>query len=1052
MEFLSGKEFRSIPFNLDFKGLVPLGLYLGKGQHALEVAVFSSIKKPLISDLHNAFKKRKSGRASPVLIVVLFDGGVSICGTGGDQPPIFNSEDINQVERLCESALKLPDRNAAILFLSNTMPSLETSLPGVTNEGLFSLHELSYGTKNSSDWNNAVLKAKKLLGRSGDELITELGFERKSLDNLTELLTVDQERTALAVLLKDQEIPELGNKRFSDMSPVSYALTRADKEKLPWVIIIKGNRIRLYSTKNIGVGRRGRTESYIECQLSLMVSKDIGLIWMIFSSDALKEGGTINFVLENSKRFAANVADKLRDRIYDVVVPEIAMGIVKVQNLSNPSKEEIQLTYEMALTVLFRLLFIAYAEDRDLLPYKGNEAYRVRSLKYKARELADVASKKMPLSDGNHHWVETSKLWEAVSQGNLEWGIPAYGGTIFSNDISVSHVGAKLEKITLPNNCFELALRSLLLTDTEENEFAPVDFRALSVREFGTIYEGLLESELSLAQQNLVRDKKGIYIPAKQNDEIDVKTGQIYLHNRSGSRKATGSYYTPDFAVEHLLDGALEPAIDEHLAELSLLDEVSRSEKFFDFRIADIAMGSGHFLVAAIDRIERRFALWLEENHSPIILKELQFLRETAKRQLGDLENSVLIEDGQILRRMIARRCIYGVDINPITVQLARLSIWIHTFVPGLPLSLLDHNLVHGNSLIGVGSLNEIKRKFNESSGTLFAVDADNLLGEASEPLEKLAKLSDGSIKDILSGRALMEEARLKTLETKALCDLITAQPVAEDLQLKDFQFEDWERIRKEIHGSKALLRAKEILEPLSAMHFPVTFPEVFLGRSQGFNVILGNPPWEKVKVEEYNFWAQKFPGLRGLSQRDFEIRKKELYKDRSDLVQELNAEKSSNNYLREVLHSSSAYDLGAGDPDLYQAFSWRFFSLLAKSGHIGVVMPRSLLNAKGSEKLRKTMFINPNFVDATILTNKSRWIFDMEPRYTIALLCFKKNSVKEKGIILKGPFNSIEEFLDKPKVGNNLFSFDEVKSWNDSYSIPSFPKSNSFSSNNFFL
>ena len=136
------------------------------------------------------------------------------------------------MERLCESALKLPDRNAAILFLSNTMPSLETSLPGVTNEGLFSLHELSYGTKNSSDWNNAVLKAKKLLGRSGDELITELGFERKSLDNLTELLTVDQERTALAVLLKDQEIPELGNKRFSDMSPVSYALTRADKEKL----------------------------------------------------------------------------------------------------------------------------------------------------------------------------------------------------------------------------------------------------------------------------------------------------------------------------------------------------------------------------------------------------------------------------------------------------------------------------------------------------------------------------------------------------------------------------------------------------------------------------------------------------------------------------------------------------------------------------------------------------------------------------------------------------------------------------------------------------
>ena len=84
---------------------------------------------------------------------------------------------------------------------------------------------------------------------------------------------------------------------------------------------------------------------------------------------------------------------------------------------------------------------------------------------------------------------------------------------------------------------------------------------------------------------------------------------------------------------------------------------------------------------------------------------------------------------------MIARRCIYGVDLNPITVQLARLSIWIHTFVPGLPLSLLDHNLVNGNALIGIGSLNEIKNKFDESAGTLFEVDADNLLGKAAKPL-----------------------------------------------------------------------------------------------------------------------------------------------------------------------------------------------------------------------------------------------------------------------------------------------------------------------------
>ncbi len=174
--------------------------------------------------------------------------------------------------------------------------------------------------------------------------------------------------------------------------------------------MVQRERVRIYNTKNIGVGRRGRTETYVECYIPLMASDDIGLLWLLFSADALKNGGTIYSILEESMRFAVGVADKLRDRIYDIVVPEIAMGMVKAQNLIKPSKESLALTYEMALTVLFRLLFIAYAEDRDLLPYKGNEAYRNRSLKRKAIELADGASKNTPISLGDHHWIETAQL------------------------------------------------------------------------------------------------------------------------------------------------------------------------------------------------------------------------------------------------------------------------------------------------------------------------------------------------------------------------------------------------------------------------------------------------------------------------------------------------------------------------------------------------------------------------------------------------------------------------------------------------------------------
>ena len=570
---------------------------MGQGSQGLEIAVLSSSLKPLTGSLQKAFKDRKGGRASPVLIVVTHPEGASLCGTGGDQPPVFHAQDISQAERLCNSVLSLPDRNAAIRFLADAMPSLETQLPGISNEGLLSLHELTHGTRNRSDWGPAVERAKSVLGKSKKELLNALGFTCQRMDNLTELLSAGEERTALAVLLNEDEVPEIGTGRFNNLSPISYALTKADKERLPWVVMVQGDRVRLYNTKNIGVGRRGRTETYVECQPSLLSSDNIGLLWLLFSSDALKEGGTINSILDESKRFAADIADRLRERIYEIVVPQLAMGIAKARNLTAPSKDDIALTYEMALTVLFRLLFIAYAEDRDLLPYKGNEAYRKRSLKQKAIELAKAASEHTPISAGDHHWVETAQLWQAVSRGNKEWGVPAYDGTMFSLVMPVSQRLALCSHQSLCQMLsFEVALRGLLLTDTEDTLYAPVDFRALSVREFGTIYEGLLESELSLAEQNLTMDKKGTYLPAREADPVFVNAGEIYLHDRSGARKSSGSYYTPDFAVEHLLDGALEPALDEHLERMTGLSDADRTEQFFDFRVADIAMGSGHFL------------------------------------------------------------------------------------------------------------------------------------------------------------------------------------------------------------------------------------------------------------------------------------------------------------------------------------------------------------------------------------------------------------------------------------------------------------------------
>ena len=1041
MSFLGNTEFPARPLSLNIGGLSEPNLFIGTGNQGLEIITLKSMSKPTTGTLQKAYQQRRSGRAAPVLIVVLHPAGTSICGPTGDQPPVYNCSDINQSERLCKSALKLPDRNAAIRFLIDALPSLETSLPGVANEGLLSLHELSHGTRRRSDWAKASREGHRVVGKSGRELIAALGFTSQPADNLTQILYAGEERTALAVLLNENDVPEIGNDRFNNVSPISYALAKADKERLPWVLMVQIDRVRLYNTKNIGVGRRGRTETYIECQPSLMASDDFGLLWLLFSADALKENGSINSILEESKRFAADIADKLRDRIYDIVVPNLAMGIVNARNLTKPSKDDIALSYEMALTVLFRLLFIAYAEDRDLLPYKGNELYRKRSLKQKAIELAEAASMRTPISQGDHHWTETAQLWRAVYRGNQGWGVPAYNGTMFSDETEVSKAGSELANLTIPNSTFEQALRGLLLTDTEENQFAPLDFRALSVREFGTIYEGLLESELAMAEQNLTRDEKGTYLPAHDGDPIFVKTGEIYLHNSSGARKSSGSYYTPDFAVEHILDGALEPALDEHLERMSGLSDADRTNQFFEFRVADIAMGSGHFLVAAIDRIERRFATWLDDNPSQGIMRDLEFLRAAAKKELAELADTVFIEDGQLLRRMIARRCIYGVDLNPITVQLAQLSIWIHTFVPGLPLSLLDHNLVNGNALVGIGSLDEIKKKFNENADSLFAVDTDDLLGQAAGPLKKLAQLSDSSVKDIEAGRTLIEEARLKTLEMEVLCDLITAQPVADDPRLRDYPFEDWDRQRNKVGSSIARQLAIAILGPVNGFHFPVAFPEVFLGRSQGFNVILGNPPWDEVVINEDKFWARHSPGLAGLSPGEQQLKVANLRRERPDLVKLLDAQLHEAEITRKFLKVGDFPGMGTGDPDLYKAFAWRIYSLTSvKQGRIGVVLPRTALSAKGSKEFRGELFERSGTTDVVTLLNKGRWIFEMEPRYTIGLVCITRDQEKKSGISLKGPYTSLTAFLKDKDKSAQRFSANEVIGWTESVSLPLLP------------
>ena len=1048
-DFLADVQARPIRLS-GSHGFSSAELYVGRGTNALEVVVARTASAPVRSELLEAWKSRRGRRAAPVVFVVLHTKGAALCGATGEKPPIYEGLDVGQSARLCHEALDQPDRHAALRFLGQALPSLETTLPGLNNEGLLALHELQQGVPSRGDWPHARRKAKRAVGKRDQELLEALGFKIERLDNLTSLLRSGGTRTALAVMLRDTESPESGSDRFNSLSPISYAFKKADDECLSWVVVVQGNRLRLYATAvDAGVGRRGRTETFVECQPTLLSDDHLPYLWLLYSAEALARNGSLHEILEGSQRFSGDLAERLRERIYDHVVPELAQGVATERGLDRPRPEELRQTYEMALTILFRLLFIAYAEDRDLLPYRSNEAYRRRSLKQKAQELAEHVANKTPISAGTSHWDEVTLLWRAVAAGNSEWGVPAYDGGLFAEDPTVSERGAALAEIALPNRGFEEALRSLLVIETPEGIPGPVDFRSLGVREFGTIYEGLLESELALADTNLVlkkRKKALVYFPARQKDTPDVRAGQVYLHNQSGARKSSGSYYTKSFAVEHLLNGALKPALENHVSRLDDMDETDAAEAFFDFRVADIAMGSGHFLVSAIDQIEQRMADYLAHRRLPGVRAELEALRDAAYKELGESADPKAIEDSRLLRRLIARRCIYGVDINALSVQLARLAVWIHTFVPGLPLSFLDHNLVHGNSLVGIGSIDDIKDAFTKTEGTLFRVDAESLLGMAKNSLRRLANCNDATLRDVSEARAAALDARMAISDTENLCNLIVAEQIAGETNGVAFIFNDWSRQARDPETLALADKAREDLAGLHALHFPVTFPEVFLRRRGGFDVILGNPPWEEATIEEHAFWARHFPGLRGQSQREQEIEKAALRHERPDLVKLYESELDALAKTRRALVNEQYPGMGTGDPDLYKAFCWRFWHLCSsEKGYIGVVLPRNALAAKGSTEFRKRIMSESTEVSVTVLLNNKRWIFsETHPQYTVGLVCISRGYSEQTSVLFRGPYLSKEAFLENCNGPPITFSSDEVLSWSDTASLPLLPNQDS--------
>jgi hypothetical protein len=376
------------------------------------------------------------------------------------------------------------------------------------------------------------------------------------------------------------------------------------------------------------------------------------------------------------------------------------------------------------------------------------------------------------------------------------------------------------------------------------------------------------------------------------------------------------------------------------------------------------------------------------------------------------------------------------------SAALARLGVWIHTFVPGLPMSALDHNLVVGNSLTGIGTIDEVldvlepQRKPGQDS--FFADEIRAALDAARVRLMRAAQTAEATKAEVKEAARAHAKAMEDAADAKALLDAalgvrlgVIPLPAGPEDAISA--------------GNRPSVQAT--IAKLRAAHMPYLFPEVFLRDNPGFDVLIGNPPWEKVKVEEHQWWGLRFPGLRSLPQQDKNAAIARYKRERPDLLAEYEAEVASTETIKEVLGKGPFPGLRAAtDTDLSLAFAWRFWHLLRQDGRAGIVLPRGILSGRAGAQWRTTILDDGAFDDVTFLVNTRYWVFGMEARYTIGLICFVKGQQYVGEVIMRGPYFSLDEYQHGMSRPPYELPADDFASWADGAPFPLMPHANSLS------
>jgi hypothetical protein len=759
-----------------------------------------------------------------------------------------------------------------------------------------------------------------------------------------------------------------------------------------WGLACNGERLRLLRD-NPSLTR----PAYIEADLRRIFEADsladFAALWLLMHASRFGAPGTppTDCILERWREAGQKAGEAARERLRDGVeraLQEIGDGLLS-HPVNGPLRERLASGdlplpnfFGQLLRLIYRMIFLLAAEDRGLLhlPEATPAARSLYATGYSLSRLRDSAVRPAAWDAHDDLWDGICILFAALARGEPRLGLPALDGLFAHGETP------DLENAALSNRALLSAVRGLAWLDGDGAPI-PVNWRDMETQELGSVYESLLELTPVLIQGGRA---------------FTFADGAA---TRGHQRKTTGSYYTPDSLVQALLASALDPVLERVQAEAD-----DPAEALLSVKVLDPACGSGHFLLAAGRHIAARLAR----------------LRSGGTAGAEEYRHAL---------RDVARSCLHGVDRNPMAVELAKVALWIETVEPGKPLGFLDANLRAGDSLFGVFDLDSLRLGIPDAAYKPLAGD-DRIACRALDARNKAERRGQGAL-DFRTGggrlppaaplaraaqlwRALPEDSPEQIAAKRSRFEASRADPnayalrVACDLYVAAFLSPKpagidagnttlvpttaavWQRATgNQIYGPLEG-RSVDLARTAGAFHWPLEFPEVMA--AGGFNVVLGNPPWDRIKLQEQEFFAaqaQEIATAANAAERGrmiFELRRAADGTRERAIYQAFETAKrtaeASSKFARVPGGEGGRFPLtGRGDVNTYSLFAELFAHATSQSGRAGVIIPTGIATDATTAPFFANLVANQKLISLYSFKEIRHWFVATDDRNPFSLL-----------------------------------------------------------------